>query len=238
MSEKIVGDNIEAKNALWSFGGRTPENFGQHVRRSVPGYEQGHELICALSDFFVKENSICYELGSSIGELTCKLAKQNKDKKGAKWIGIDCEEAMTDKAKTLCSYSDVEFVTADINLFEYERSDFIIAYYTIQFVPPRLRQDLINKIYETLNWGGAFIMFEKVRGADARFQDILTSLYIDYKLENNYSSEEIVAKSRSLKGILEPFSTQGNIDLLSRAGFQDIMTIMKHICFEGFFCIK
>ena len=72
--EKIVGDNIEAKNALWSFGGRTPDDFGQHVRRSVPMYEEGHNFICSLSDFFVKKKSICYELGSSVGELSCKLA--------------------------------------------------------------------------------------------------------------------------------------------------------------------
>ncbi len=238
MSENIAGDNIEAKNALWNFGGRTPENFSAHIRRSVPMYEEGHKLICSLSDFFVKKNSVCYELGSSIGELTSKLAAHNIDKKNVKWVGIDREEAMTAKAETLCSCRNIEFAASDINLFEYEKSDFIVSYYTIQFVPPRLRQDLINKIFEALNWGGAFIMFEKVRGADARFQDILTSLYIDYKLDNNYSSEEIISKSRSLKGILEPFSTRGNIDLLERAGFKDIMTVMKYICFEGFLCIK
>jgi tRNA (cmo5U34)-methyltransferase len=238
MSEKIVGDNIEAKNALWSFGGKTPDNFSQHVRRSVPMYEKGHELVCSLSDFFVKKNSICYELGSSVGELTSKLAEHNIDKPNVKWHGIDLEEPMTAKAQELCSHSNVEFVTADINLFEYEKSDFIVAYYVVQFVPPHIRQELINKIFETLNWGGAFLMFEKVRGPDARFQDILTSLYTDYKLNNDYTPEEIVAKSRSLKGILEPFSSQGNLDILTRAGFQDITTIMKYICFEGFFCIK
>jgi tRNA (cmo5U34)-methyltransferase len=49
---------------------------------------------------------------------------------------------------------------------------------------------------------------------------------------------EVLGKQRSLKGVLEPFSTQGNIDLLKRAGFVDIMTIMKSICFEGFLAIK
>ena len=81
-------------------------------------------------------------------------------------------------------------------------------------------------------------MFEKVRANDARFQDMMTALYNDYKLEQGYSPEEIITKSRSLKGILEPFSTQGNIDLLKRAGFIDILTVFKHICFEGFLAIK
>ena len=81
-------------------------------------------------------------------------------------------------------------------------------------------------------------MFEKVRGPDARFQDMLTALYNDYKLEQGYDANEIIAKARSLKGVLEPFSTQGNLDMLHRAGFVDVMTIMKYICFEGFIAIK
>jgi tRNA (cmo5U34)-methyltransferase len=38
--------------------------------------------------------------------------------------------------------------------------------------------------------------------------------------------------------VLEPFSTQGNLDMLKRAGFVDVMTIMKYVCFEGFLAIK
>ena len=47
-----------------------------------------------------------------------------------------------------------------------------------------------------------------------------------------------MAKSNSLKGVLEPFSTSGNLSLLKRAGFKDIMTVFKYGCFEGFLAIK
>jgi len=30
-----VGEGISANNASWSFGGDTPKNFSNHVRRSV-----------------------------------------------------------------------------------------------------------------------------------------------------------------------------------------------------------
>ena len=66
----------------------------------------------------------------------------------------------------------------------------------------------------------------------------MTSLYTDYKLEQGYTHEEIINKSRSLKGILEPFSSQANIDMLKRAGFVDIISLMKYLCFQGFFAIK
>ena len=38
--------------------------------------------------------------------------------------------------------------------------------------------------------------------------------------------------------MLEPFSTNGNIEMLQRAGFKDIMSVMKWVCFEGFLAIK
>jgi tRNA (cmo5U34)-methyltransferase len=113
-----------------------------------------------------------------------------------------------------------------------------VSYYTVQFVHPRQRQELIDRIYERLNWGGAFLLFEKVRGPDARFQDIFVSLYNDFKAANGFSSDEILNKTSSLKGVLEPFSTEGNLGLLRRAGFTDIATVMKYICFEGFLAIK
>ena len=128
--------------------------------------------------------------------------------------------------------------TADILLFDYEPCDLIVSCYTIQFVPPRVRQDLMTKIYQSLNWGGAFLFFEKIRAPDARFQDLCTGIYTDFKLENGFSEAEIVNKARSLKGVLEPFSTEGNLDLMRRAGFVDIMTVMKYVPFEGFLAIK
>ncbi len=231
------GDGIKAQNANWRFDGDVAEQFETHVRKSVPMYEEGHDLVVKLSDYFVKEDSICYELGSSTGLLSHKLAKHH-DFRQAKFIGIEQEADMVKKAKSLYQNPNLAFVQADINSYEYEKSDFIVAYYTVQFVHPKLRQQLIDTIYQSLHWGGAFVMYEKVRANDARFQDIITGLYTDYKLEQGYTPEEIIAKSRSLKGVLEPFSTQGNIDMLKRAGFVDILTVQKFMNFEGFLAIK
>ena len=154
-------------------------------------------------------------------------------------VGIDIEPSMIKQAKKeISNTKNIKLIADDINLYPYEKSDFIVSYYTIQFIPLHLRQELINKIYESLNWGGAFIMFEKVRASDARFQDYISAMYTDYKLEQNYTPDEIIVKGRSLKGVLEPFSTQGNLDLLKRAGFEDMMSVMKWNCFEGFLAIK
>jgi tRNA (cmo5U34)-methyltransferase len=232
-----TGDGIRAPRAGWSFGGETPHHFDRHVARSVPNYEAGHRLIEQVSDFFVRKDSVAYEIGTSTGALLQKLAQRHPH--GTRWVGIDLERAMIEHARRAHGETpNVEFLLADACEVDYEPSDFIVSYYMVQFIPPRRRQSLIDLIYKSLNWGGAFVLFEKVRAPDARFQDIMSAMYVDYKLENGYSPEEILGKASSLKGVLEPFSTRGNLDLLHRAGFVDVMTIYKHVCFEGFLAIK
>ena len=231
------GDSIEAKNANWKFSGEMVDHFESHVEKSVPLYKEGHALIVNLSDYFVKNDSLCYEIGSSTGALTYRLA-QRHEFRDASFVGIELEEDMVKKANSLYANSNLSFLCEDINTFELKDADLIVSYYTIQFIHPKLRQQLINKIYNALNWGGAFILYEKVRANDARFQDIISNLYMEYKLEKGYTAEEIISKAKSLKGVLEPFSTEGNVEMLKRAGFVDILSIQKYMNFEGFLVIK
>jgi len=231
------GDEIEAQNANWKFNGSMVEHFEEHVSKSVPLYNEGHELIVKLSDYFVKDDSTCYELGSSAGTLINKLAKAHEFR-SAKFVGIEIENDMVTKANELYRNENLSFICDDMTSVNLDKADLIVSYYTIQFIHPKLRQQLINKIYDSLNWGGAFIFYEKVRANDARFQDIISNLYMEYKLDQGYSSDEIIGKAKSLKGVLEPFSTQGNIDMLKRAGFVDILSVQKYMNFEGFLVIK
>jgi len=241
MKSKIsAGDNINTEDGNWKFSGETVDNFDEHVKKSVPLYLEGHQIACGLSKFFVKDNSIVYEIGSSTGVLLTKLSESNQAKVDARFIGLDIEKDMVDHANQLLKKTNdnISFEHANIISTELEKSDLIVCYYTIQFIPPADRQQVIDKLYQSLNWGGALIMFEKVRAPDARFQDIINTLYLNYKLEQGYSEENIISKMMSLKGILEPFSTQGNIDLLKRAGFIDIVSVQKYLSFEGFLALK
>lgn len=234
----IVGDGIAASNASWTFSNDVARTFSAHVGKSVPLYAEGHDLICALSDFFVQDSTVGYELGSSTGALIAKLARRHANTR-ARFVGIEAVPEMIAQARVECeALPNLEFVQDDINLYHYEPADLIVSFCTIQFVPPYLRQALFDRLYAALNWGGALIIYEKVRAPDARFQDYMTALYTDFKLERGYTPDEIVAKARSLKRVQEPFSTQGYIDLFRRAGFVDIMSVVKWVCFEGFIAIK
>lgn len=234
----LVGDDIVANNANWTFGDSVCESFDDHITKSVPLYNQGHNLIAQLADFFLSDKSVCYDLGCATGQLIAQLAKRNENK-NVNFIGIDSEKNMIAKAKENCAkHNNIDLQTSSIMDIDLQKSDLVIAYYTMQFIKPKNRQIIFDRIYNSLNWGGALILFEKVRAPDARFQDITTAIYADYKFDQGFTTNEIFAKSKSLKGVLEPFSTEGNLDLMKRAGFIDIMSIMKYVCFEGFVAIK
>ena len=66
----------------------------------------------------------------------------------------------------------------------------------------------------------------------------MIQIYNEFKLSNEYTPDHIMSKSRSLKGVLEPFSSRGNLEMMERAGFKDVMTVYKYISFEGFLAIK
>lgn len=233
-----VGNNINSKKGNWTFSKKkVVDNFNSHILKSVPLYKEGHNLIINLSEFFLKNNSTCYDIGCSTGELLKKIESSLKVKSN-KYYGIDTEKNMIQFAKKNNKNKKITFVNSDISKIKLKKSELIISYYTMQFIKPKQRVEILKKIYKSLNWGGGFIMFEKVRAPDARFQDLMLKIYDEFKIKNGFSLEEIASKTRSLYGILEPFSTNGNKQILKAAGFKDVMTISKYICFEGFLAIK
>jgi|GEM_PF-6348873 len=45
--QDFTGQNIRAQEAGWTFGGETPISFSEHVRKSVPFYDAGHDLVAS-----------------------------------------------------------------------------------------------------------------------------------------------------------------------------------------------
>ena len=131
-----------------------------------------------------------------------------------------------------------KFIMQDVLKSNFKNADLIVSSYSLQFIAPKNRQKLVDKIYKSLNWGGAFILFEKIRGSDARFQDIMNFLYFDFKSKNKLNSLDILNKEKSLRGVLEPYTIKANVDFIKRAGFKDVTPILQYVNFMGFLAIK
>ena len=231
-----TGDGIDADNASWSFD-VPPAAFETHIARSVPYYLDGHELVTQLSDFFLPDEAVAYDIGSTTGSLVRKILARHP-RKPMQITGLDVVPSMVEYASDQNNDPRGEFVCADGLGFDYQSAHLFTLYYTLQFIHPSVRIDLLRKIYQRLNWGGGLILFEKIRGPDARFQDYASQLYTGYKRANGFSAEQILNKEQSLKGTLEPFSEEGNLTLLRESGFSDITSVFKWVCFEGFLAIK
>src|SRR2546422_103043 len=186
-----VDKNISAENAGWTFEG-IAEDFDEHVRKSVPLYDEGHRLVCELSDFFLPAGAMVIELGTATGVLAEKFLKHNKHRQDIRYIAVDRVESMLQRAAARCADDPrATFVNEDLTTYQFEKASMVLSYYTIQFIPPRHRQDVFRRIYDTLEWGGALVLFEKVRAADARFQDIMVQLYQEFKLSQGFNEVEI-----------------------------------------------
>ena len=102
MKKKVTGDNIKTEIGKWTFGGKVSNTFDSHIKKSIPLYEWCHEIGVNLSDFFLKDNSACYDIGCSTGTFIKKLSDRNKKKKKIKFYGIDEVNPMIKKAKRKC----------------------------------------------------------------------------------------------------------------------------------------
>ena len=210
-----VDKNLKSKRSNWEFDKQIVNKFESHVEKSVPFYNISHEIVLGLSDYFLKKESRFYDIGCSTGSLIHKIYNKNKDKK-IKLIGLDDSKAMIAKANKKIK-NKLSFINTKLENYKFLKSDMITSLYTIQFIQPKFRQKLFDKIYKSLNWGGAFVLFEKIRGDDARFQDLLTFLYYDFKTSNGLKPNEILNKEISHRSVLEPYTIQANIDFMKRA---------------------
>ena len=240
-SNSFSGEGIRTKPSSWSFEGIS-DDFQMHINKSVPLYSYAHELVASMTDYFVKSSGIVIDIGCSTGNLISSISYRQRHIEDINFYLIDEVEDMINHSKTNINKQakhKYNFICEDIiNIDMPSNADIILSMFTIQFTPPSIRQNIVDRIYESLSWGGAFFFFEKINAEDARFHDLLLQNYEDYKITKGYTLEEIKSKQLSLRGVLKPFSTNGNLEILKRAGFVDIQSIFQYGLFKGFLVIK
>ena len=79
----------------WEFNKEVAECFDEHVRQSVPMYDEFHKSIIKISKFFIEDKTNILDIGTSTGELLMKLPYNPT----CRYIGIDTEKEMINKAK-------------------------------------------------------------------------------------------------------------------------------------------
>jgi len=215
--------------------------FEDMIGRSVPGYSTLLSMFPVLARYFVTSNSRCYDLGCSLGASTLAV-QQGVDKHNVEIVAVDNSPAMIKKCEALISEhktdTKVNVKMADVSEIKIENASLVVMNFTLQFIEESIRQNLVNKIYQGMNTGAAFLLSEKIRLSDENNDEKLISLHHAFKKANGYSDLEISQKRTSLENVLIPESVEQHIARLKQAGFSQVMVWFQCFNFVSILAIK
>ena len=60
--EGLVDDLITSIPGEWKFDEQVSQHFDTHVRKSVPLYEEVQKAVIEISEWFIRDNSVVYEV--------------------------------------------------------------------------------------------------------------------------------------------------------------------------------
>ena len=233
--DKVFSKPIEKK---FEFDEAVASVFDDMLSRSVPFYDEVRKLVISLILSEQEEGKKVLDLGSSTAKFLLDLHSKMDVKMKLK--GLDNSQAMLDRAEQKCQAfgANIELELADMLNYEYRKEDFIVANYTLQFIRPMQRVELIRKLYNGLNDDGIFIFSEKVVFEDKKLDKELIDVYYDYKKAQGYSEYEIAQKREALENVLIPFTIEENIQMCKDAGFRSVDTIFQWANFVTFVAKK
>ena len=112
--EGLVDDLITSIPGEWKFDEQVSQHFDTHVRKSVPLYEEVQKAVIEISEWFIRDNSVVYDLGSSTGETISLLLQKHSRKKNVRFIGVEESLPMIEIARKKCSSELVQFLQQHI----------------------------------------------------------------------------------------------------------------------------
>lgn len=204
--------------------------FPDMIKRSVPGYPTIVENIGVLGARFAQPHSLIYDLGCSLGAVTQALRRHVRAD-GCKVLGVDNSAAMLARCREYLSAQDAmyqellpaDLLEADILAMDFQSCSLVAMNFTLQFIEPDKRLQLLQRIRQALLPGGALILSEKLRFSDAAEQELLNELHLDFKRANGYSELEIAQKRSAIENVMKPDSLEEHRERLLAAGFSKVV---------------
>ncbi len=215
--------------------------FDDMLERSVPMYRECLESTVQWCLRFAKEGSHIYDLGCSTGTFLAGLSKQFPAHADIRLMGVDNSAPMLKKARLKLASSPLPWKLIEADLqddFSLTNASVVVMNYTLQFIPPNRRVEVVRKILAGLNPGGLLLMIEKVSSDNPKIDQAYTDFHHKFKKTQGYSQLEIARKREALENVLTPWTVGQNINLLMEAGFPSAEIYFKWNNFSGFVALK
>ncbi|MCK7542835.1 carboxy-S-adenosyl-L-methionine synthase CmoA [Marinobacter bryozoorum] len=199
--------------------------FPDMIRRSVPGYTTIIPMIEVITEQYVQPGSHCYDLGCSLGASTLAM-RHGMPASGCTLVGVDNSPAMIERCEHYIALDDhplpVTLRCEDILETDIADASVTTLNFTLQFVDPARRVELLTRIAEATRPGGVLVLSEKIRFDNEREQETQTRLHHEFKRANGYSDLEISQKRSALEQVLIPETLTEHRQRLGGAGFRDV----------------
>lgn len=197
--------------------------FPDMIERSVPGYSTILHMIGVFTDRFAQPQSLCYDLGCSLGAVTLAMRRAIR-RPGCRLIAVDNSPAMVDRCRRILRRDEspvpVEIICADIQDVRVRNASIVALNFTLQFIPRCARQQLLSSIYEGLRPGGVLVLSEKIDFRDDSCREFHMELHHAFKKSMGYSEVEISQKRAALEKVLVPETIEQHRERLLTAGFR------------------
>lgn len=215
--------------------------FPDMIQRSVPGYQAIISMIGELAGRYAQPNSICYDLGCSLGAATLAM-RHGISSEGCRIVSVDNSRAMLDRAVTILRQDQatvpVDLRCEDVIDTQIAKGSVVVLNFTLQFIPLAERAKLIKSVYDGLLPGGVLIMSEKVSFSDPQHQALMTELHHNFKRANGYSDLEISQKRSALEKVLLPETLATHQQRCKQAGFASMDVWFQCFNFASMLAIK
>ena len=229
----------------FAFDERVVQVFDNMVSRSVPFYTEVQRIQAELvMDFLPEEGGVVCDLGCSTGTTIEHLAKHPNCPTSVQFIGYDNSEPMLEKAREKLSASvgnaHIDLNFADLSdLPALPACNVIILNWTLQFVRPIDREQLLTNCYNALKSNGILLLSEKILGSDSDFNRLYIDHYLSFKKsQGGYSDTENQRKREALENVLIPYRLDEDYSLLKRAGFKRMDTYFQWFNFVCIMAVK
>ncbi|MDO8607697.1 MAG: methyltransferase domain-containing protein [Phaeospirillum sp.] len=225
----------------WEFDASVTSCFEDMLRRSIPQYDVMRQACFDLACDFRRQGTQIIDLGCSQGDALVPLV----DRYGAtnQFIGCDISGPMLESARArfagMIRAKVVDIRNCDLRReYPAARASVTFSVLTLQFTPIEYRQKILRSAWENTGDGGAFILVEKVLGADFATDEMLVRRYYQHKEASGYTREEIDRKRLALEGVLVPVTARWNEEMLHAAGFPRVECFWRWMNFAGWIAVK
>ena len=211
------------------------------IKRSVPGYTTIIAMTGMLAGKYARENTRCYDLGCSLGASTLSMRQQQLPQ-GCRIVAIDNSPAMLERCRSIIETDShdtpVELHCADVLDIEINNASVVVLNFTLQFIAPGARDQLINRIYQGMQVGGIMVLSEKVRFENAHLDELNIELHQQFKKANGYSDLEIAQKRSALEDVMITETLAQHRQRIAGAGFQSCDVWFQCFNFASLIALK